>query len=306
MQQPIVVAGSTATGKTELAVAIAKTLGNVELINADSRQLLRTLHVGTCTPTPVDLDGIACHCLDLFEPGIRFSVADWLTSAKTAISDINSRGLRPLIVGGTGLYIRALVDGFDLAAVAPNPERRLELDAIAATAEGRGQLAARIKLADPAAAMTMDLNNPRRLTRAIEVLENRGTLTEVRGRAISLDAIWLGLDVAPELHRQWIQNRSEHLIRDGALRAEVEGALRGGLGADVISSAAIGYREILAVMNGEVSDSVAVEQVAQRTRRYAKAQRTWFRKEARINWLAREDGRLPLAEAQEHLFAHSA
>jgi len=294
----LAVVGPTATGKTPLAVAVAERLGAAELLNADSRQVIRGLHVATCAPTPAELRGVACHLLALHDPGEPFSVAGWLDAARAVLSDLRDGGVQPILVGGTGLYVSALVDGLDLARVPADPARRAERSAVAATAEGLAQLAAELSARDPDAAESVDLRNPRRVIRALEILDARGApLRNARGRSQATPATLIGLDAPRELHEALIERRSRGMLETGALVEEVHSALGRGVTRGALESAGIGYREALAVLDGTVTTEQAAALVAQRTRRYAKAQRTWFRRDRRIRWLQRGEGPLePLVD----------
>jgi len=284
------VVGPTATGKTALAVAVARRLGGAELLNADSRQVIRGLRAGTCAPTPEELQGVACHLLALHDPGEPFSVADWLEHARAALADLERRAVQPVIVGGTGLYVSALVDGLDLARVPADPLRRAERAGLAAEPGGLEQLAAELGARDPGAAATVDLRNPRRVIRALEILDAHGPpLHRARGRAAqAIPATLVALDVPREVHHEWIAARSRRMLQTGSLLEEVHSALGRGITRDALESAGIGYRECLAVIDGRVSPEQGAELLAQRTRRYAKAQRTWFRRDPRIRWLRRD------------------
>jgi tRNA dimethylallyltransferase len=289
----LAIVGPTATGKTPLAVAVANHLRPpAELLNADSRQVIRGLHVGTCAPTPEELRGIPAHLLALHDPGTPFSVADWLTQAHSTLQDLQARTTQPILVGGTGLYITALIDGLDLARVPADPERREQRAAIAAQPGGLAQLAAELHRADPAAAETIDLHNPRRIIRALEILDAHGPpLHRARSRSQTpIPATIIGLDAPPDLHAQLIEQRSRSMFETGAILDEVHSTLGRGISRTALESAGIGYREALAVSDGLVTSEQAAQLVAQRTRRYAKAQRTWFRRDRRIRWLERDAG----------------
>jgi len=283
----LVITGPTATGKTPLAVAVAERLGAAELVNADSRQVIRGLSVGTCAPSAGELRGVRCHLVGVRDPGEPFAVAAWLRLARPAVEDIHGRGALPLVVGGTGFYIGALVDGLDLAEVEPDPVTREWRFALAERPEGLAELAAELGRRDPEGAAGVDLRNPRRVVRALEILDAHGTLA-ARGRSAPLPATQLALDAAPELHRRLVEERSRRLLGDGALLAEVEAALGRGVGRAALDAAGIGYREALAVRDGLCGVDDAVDRLVRRTLRYAKAQRTWFRRDPRIRWMERD------------------
>jgi tRNA dimethylallyltransferase len=287
----LAIVGPTATGKTALAVATAERLGSAELLNADSRQVIRGLHVATCTPTPEELHGIACHLLALHDPGKPFSVAEWVAAARRTVANLHARGIQPVVVGGTGLYVSALVDGLDLARAPAESARRAERGAIAAKPDGLARLADELARRDPDAATSIDLRNPRRVIRALEILDTHGPpLHRARGRSEPIPATLIGLDAPRDLHDAMIERRSRAMLETGSLLEEVHSALGRGVPRDALDTAGIGYREALAVIDGQVTPDQAAALVAQRTRRYAKAQRTWFRKDPRIRWLERDAG----------------
>jgi tRNA dimethylallyltransferase len=285
----LVVAGPTATGKTPLAVAVAERLGAAELVNADSRQVIRGLTVGTCAPTPAELRGVPCHLLGVRDPGEPFTVAAWLRLARRAVADIHGRGAVPVVVGGTGFFVGALVDGLALADIEPDAATRERRFALAERPGGLAELAAELGRRDPDGAAGIDLRNPRRVVRALEILDGRGSLA-ARGRTGVLPATQVALAVAPELHRRLVEERSRRLLGGGALLAEVEEALARGVGRAALDAAGIGYREALAVLDGVCGVDDAVDLLVRRTLRYAKAQRTWFRRDPRIRWLQRDAG----------------
>ncbi len=284
----IAVVGPTATGKTALAVLLAERLGSTELLNANSRQVLRGLRIGTNAPSTLELRGIACHLLELADPGEPFSVADWLAAARRCLDQLGDRAVRPFLVGGTGLYVRSLLDGFDLSGSAPDPERRAALNAAARTPHGLVQLAAELERRDPRGAAAIDLRNPRRVVRALELVEEHGGVAAGRRRvAGGVSATVIGLDAEPVLHRQWIEERAAAMLHAG-LVAETEKALRRGVPRAALEASGIGYREAIGVIAGRMGEVEAAAEIARRTRRYARAQRTWFRADSRVRWLLRQ------------------
>ena len=285
----VAVVGPTATGKTALAVLLARAIGSAELVNADSRQVLRGLHVGTNRPGPEDLEGVPCHLLGITDPGAPFSVADWLAAARACLASLDLRGMRPIVVGGTGLYVRALLDGLELDGAPPDPARRATLNASAASPEGLVALAGELRRRDPEGAAGIDLRNPRRVVRATEIVEACGSLAG-RGRTgATRPSVRIGLDAAPDLHRGWIAERARAMLAGGLLE-ETAAALARGVPPEALGASGIGYREALAVLDGRLSETAAVAEIVRRTARYAKAQRTWFRADRSVVWLHRERG----------------
>lgn len=301
-QRLIAVVGPTCTGKTRFGVGLAQHLGAAELINADSRQLRRGLHVGTCAPTRAELGSVRCHLLDQAEPGEDYSVAQWVVSAVAVLDDMQQRGTQPILVGGTGLYVTALIDGYDFAAVAPDPGRRAERTRLAETGAGRAQLAAEIRQRDPDALTSVDVHNPRRLIRALEIIDERGRLQDTRG-SVPRPALMVGLDVPKPVHQRWVELRCVSMFAGGAILDETAGALERGYSRAALDAAGIGYREAIAVLDGSCSAAQAVAASVRRTLRYAKAQRTYFRRDQRVNWLDATGDAVALIEESLTLLA---
>jgi tRNA dimethylallyltransferase len=281
----LVVVGPTCSGKTALAVAVAQALTPAELLNADSRQVRRGLRVGTCAPSPSELKGVRCNLLDLSDPGEPFSVADWLTAARLCLDRLDRSGARPVVAGGTGLYVTALVDGFDLARVPPDPARRADRSELAATAEGLAALAAELLSRDPEGAAAIDQRNPRRVIRALEILDAKGgSLRDAQQRALPREAVMVGLDVARPVHTRWIEHRIAAMFDSGGIQQEVRWLLGRGLDRQAIVGCGIGYGEALDLIEGHIGIEAAMQATMRRTLRYARAQRTWFRRDARLVW----------------------
>jgi tRNA dimethylallyltransferase len=281
----LVIVGPTCTGKTALAVSAALALAPAELLNADSRQVRRGLRVGTCAPGPGELRGVPCNLLDLCDPGEPFTVADWLDAARGCLERLDRAGTRAVVAGGTGLYVTALVDGFDLARVPPDPERRVERGDVAGTPEGLETLAAELRRRDPQGAATVDQRNPRRVIRALEILDaGGGSVLATRTRSAARAAVMVGLDLARPEHERWIEHRTASMFDTGALQGEVRMLLDRGHDPRTIAGCGIGYQEALDNLEGRVDVNAAKEATVRRTLRYARAQRTWFRRDPRIRW----------------------
>jgi tRNA dimethylallyltransferase len=281
----LVVIGPTCSGKTALAVAAAQRLAPAEMLNADSRQVRRGLRVGTCAPRPSELHGVRCHLLDLCDPGEMFTVADWLMAARRSLERLDRAGSRAVVAGGTGLYVTALIDGFDLAQVPPDPVRRADRSELAATPEGLEALAAELRRRDPAGAPQIDQRNPRRVIRALEILDAKGgSVIAARKRGTPRPAVMIGLDVARPVHARWIEHRIAGMFDSGGIQDEVRWLLGRGLDRAVIGSCGIGYSEALDLIEGHIDLEAAMQATMRRTLRYARAQRTWFRRDNRITW----------------------
>lgn len=279
------IVGPTCSGKTALAVTAASVLQPAEMLNANSRQLRRGLRVGTCAPSPAELHGVRCNLLDLCDPGEPFTVADWLTAARRCLERLDRAGARGVVAGGTGLFVNALVDGFDLAQVPPDPARRAERTLQATTAEGLGALVAELRRRDPDGAETIDLQNPRRVVRALEILDAKGgSVVAARQRTAPRPAVMVGLEVARPTHARWIEHRIAAMFDSGGLQDEARWLRSRGLDDAVIGSCGIGYAEALDLIDGRIGIDAAMQATMRRTLRYARAQRTWFHRDDRITW----------------------
>jgi tRNA dimethylallyltransferase len=289
--------GPTATGKTALALEVAERLG-AEIVSADSRQLYRSLDVGTAKPTAAERARVPHHCLDLVDPDALFDAARFRGAAAAAIDDVRRRGRPVLVVGGTGLYVRALLGG--LCAAPPRaPALRA---ALARKLEERGPVALHRGLAalDPAAAARIAPRDTVRVVRALEVGLATGmplSAWQARHRfaAAPYDALVVGLTrPTPELDAR-LAARAREMVAAGFLD-EVRALRARGLGADAPGLRAVGYREMLACVEGRLAPEAALAATVRATRRLAKRQRTWFRREPGIRWRHPERDRALVAE----------
>jgi tRNA dimethylallyltransferase len=280
----IVVVGPTAAGKSDLAVELALRLGG-EVVNADSMQLYRGMDVGTAKLGMEERRGVPHHLLDVWDVTETASVADYQRAARAAIADIHRRGRVPLLVGGSGLYVRAVIDDLDFPGT--DPELRARLDAQLAEL-GPAALHARLAECDPAAAASILPSNGRRVVRALEV-------TEMTGRPFSAsmpsyedakdDATQVGLAVPrPELDAR-IVTRVERMWSAGLVE-EVRRLEPYGLREGLTASRALGYAQVLRFLSGEWSEEHAREETVRATRRFARRQESWFRRDPRIRWIA--------------------
>lgn len=277
------IVGPTATGKTELALALAQRLG-VEILVADSRQVYRGMDVGTAKPDQAAQRAVPHHLLDIADPDEPVTVAEWVERARALVPEIAARGRLPLVVGGTGLYVAALVDGHDYASQPYSPEIRQRLaDELAA--DGLEPLAARLRAADPGTAV--DLRNPRRVLRALERISGGGAAPEAvpyAGRVVTL-----ALDRPREVLYRRIDERTRWMFTAGGLLDEVRRLLDAGYDAALRPMTGHGYREAIALLVGEWSLERAIDVTARHTRQYAKRQLSWFRRDGRIVWLRAAD-----------------
>lgn len=287
MQKLIVVCGPTATGKTELAVRLCRTLSG-EVISADSMQIYSELTIGTARPDETEMGGVPHHLLGFVPPEASFSVADYVAAARAAIDEIAARGRQPVVAGGTGLYITSLCDGVRFGAFKGDSEIREQLRR-EAEEKGGEVLLARLRGIDPEAAEKLHPNDTFRLTRALEIYLTTGvTKTEWERRskaeAPAFDLRMIGLtfrDRATLYER--IDRRVDRMVERG-LVAEAEGLWRRGLGG-AQSMRAIGYKELVEHFEGRCTLAEAVAAIKQNSRRYAKRQLTWFRRDERISFL---------------------
>lgn len=279
-----VLCGPTAVGKTALAVPLAERLG-AEIICADSRTLYRRMAIGTAKPTEVERQRVPHHMVDVADPAETVTLAHYQRLARTAIAEIRARGRLPLLVGGTGLYIRALVDDWRIPEVPPDPALRATLDA-EEEARGPGHLHARLSALDPLAASRIHPRNRRRLIRALEVVLASGRpISEQQGRSRTPGpAVQVGLSMAREALYRRIDARVDAQIAAG-LVDEVRGLLAEGIVASAPAMQALGYKEIAAWLGGAYGFEEAVRLLKRNTRRFAKRQLTWFRRDPRIVWV---------------------
>jgi tRNA dimethylallyltransferase len=282
----VVVAGATATGKTGLAIRLAEWLATegraAEVISADSRQVYRGLDIGTAKATAEDRARVAHHGLDLVEPDVPFSVADFTRHAREVLDELGRRNGVAILAGGTGLYLRAVARGLDTAALPSDPEMRARIEA-ALGADGLEPAVARLRAIAPALAATIDTRNPRRVGRALEIAELRGDgpLPEPVGYPGPL--AWIGLRVEPERHTRWILERARAQFAAGLV--EEARALRERFDPGLPAFSAIGYRESWAVLDGTLTREAAIELDAARNVAFSRRQRTWFRAEPGIGWI---------------------
>ncbi len=299
MDKIICVVGPTASGKTALAVELAK-FTDGEVVSCDSMQIYRYLNIGTAKPTREEMQGIPHHMIDILEPDEDFSVGRYVEMATPIVEDILSRGKTAIIAGGTGLYVDNLIKGGEFA---PYPatgcreklEERLQ-------SEGLEALIAELRSIDPVA-LEKSQNNPRRIIRALEVFQETGeTITAHNLRTAALpprfDPLWIGVDYVnrQDLYDR-IDLRVELMVKDGLLD-EIREILSSGIPEKATAMQAIGYKEFIDAMAGRSTIEEAIAQVQQSSRRYAKRQLTWFKRNEKIHWLRRAPG-----QAAEEIFS---
>ena len=280
MSRVLAVVGPTATGKSELGLTLAERLGG-EVVNADSMQLYRGMDIGTAKPGPAERRGLPHHLLDVWEVTERASVAEYQRLARTAIDAVLGRGRLPVLVGGSGLYVRAALDHLDFPGTDPALRARLEAELAAA---GPAALHARLSQVDPAAAREILPSNGRRLVRALEVVELTGRpfAAILPAPAPVYDAVQVGLDRSDVDGRVGIRvNRMWAAGFVGEVRALAERGLREG----PTASRALGYQQVLAALDGRYDEATARAETVRATRRFVRRQRSWFRRDGRVVWL---------------------
>ena len=292
MPELLVVTGPTATGKTALGAALARLLDG-EVVGADSMQIYRGMDIGTAKPTAAEMGGVPHHMIDVADPSERFSAARWAAMASACVDDILARGRVPVVVGGTELYIDALLRRADFAAAPGDSGLRAQLEA---EYDALGGEAFRRRLAevDPARAEKLAPGDKKRLVRALEVFRLTGeTITAHDERSRREPPRYTSMKVAldfTERERLYerIDRRAAQMFADG-LADEVRGLLAAGLSERCTAMQAIGYKETAAYLRGETSLDEAIERVQRESRRYAKRQLTWLRREEGVRWLRWEN-----------------
>jgi len=288
----IAVVGPTATGKSALGVSLAKAVGG-EVVNADSMQLYRGMDIGTAKLTEAEREGVVHHLLDVWPVTRTASAAAYQQLARDVIDDIRARGRTPVLVGGSGLYVRAVIDRIDFPGT--DEALRAGLEAELATA-GPAPLYQRLQQQDPAAAAAILPGNGRRIVRALEVIELTGrpfTATlpryDDRSGAAWCDAVQIGLDLPDAALDQRVDMRVERMF-DAGLVDEVRVLETEGLRDGRTARAALGYRQVLEMLDGTCTEPAARAATARATRRFVRRQRSWFRRDPRVTWVPTNNG----------------
>jgi len=278
----IAVVGPTASGKSDLAVALAAALGG-EVVNADSMQLYRGMDVGTAKLSAAERRGVPHHLLDVWDVTETASVADYQQRARAVVDGLRAAGRTPVVVGGSGLYVRAVLDHLEFPGTDPDVRARLEAELADA---GPGVLHARLAGVDPEAAAAILATNGRRIVRALEVVEITGgrfTATLPQQRDV-YPSVQIGLDVPRPVLDARIDGRVAlmwaHGLVDEVRRLEAVGLRRG-----VTASRALGYAQVLRMLDDELTEPEAIEDTQRTTRRFARRQDTWFKRDERVVWL---------------------
>ena len=286
----IVITGPTATGKSALATELSKLIGG-EIVSADSMQIYKHMDIGTAKPSPKELEDVRHHLIDIIHPSDEYSVSKYVHDAVLCIDDIFSRGKTPVITGGTGLYIDSLLSGRDFSARNNNGLRE-ELEAEYET-KGGEFLLSKLSEFDTQSAETLHPNDKKRIVRAIEVYKTSGkTISthniETRQLPPRYEAVKIALTYSDRaMLYDKINDRVDKMI-DAGFEKEVRMLQKMNIPKNSTAMQAIGYKEMLKAIDGEISMSEAIEQIKQESRRYAKRQLTWLRRDKTVQWLVRE------------------
>jgi tRNA dimethylallyltransferase len=293
MPRVVAVVGPTATGKSALGIALAQHLGG-EVINADSMQLYRGMDIGTAKLSPEERQGIPHHVLDVWDVTATASVADYQAHARACIDALLARGITPVLVGGSGLYLRAVLDPIEFPGTDPLVRAQLESELAEV---GPERLHARLAEADPATAAALSPLNGRKIVRALEVIAITGepfTAGLPSYDDAVYDTVQIGLDIDTSVLDDRLARRVDVMYEQG-FEAEVRRLDVLGLRDGVTASRALGYAQLLAVIDGRLTDSAARVDTVRATRRFVRRQRSWFRRDPRITWL--DSATDPTAEA---------
>jgi tRNA dimethylallyltransferase len=300
----IAIVGATATGKSRLALALAERLaGGGEIVNADALQAYRGFDIGTAKPDAAERRRVPHHLIDVLDPAERYSAGEFARRARAAIDAIRARGRRPLVVGGSGLYLRALVSGIS-PIPASDPRLRAELRRRAA-AEGLAPLVAELARLDPPTAARLPPCDTQRVLRALEVALASGRplsawIAEQPFGSQRIAAVRIGLTLPRAILYDRIAGRVARMVEEGWTE-EVRGLLQRGLTPDLPAFQAIGYRQLVYYVRGEWSLAKTIDETVRATRRFAKRQETWFRKEPDVTWFSAEDLDRRIPQVLEHV-----
>lgn len=287
----IVIVGPTAVGKTYVSIELAKKLGT-EIISADSMQIYKGMDVGTAKIKTEEMQGIKHHMIDLVYPDENYSVSDFKREAEKNIDEIISRGKVPVIVGGSGLYVNSLIYDLDFSNAKSNEKLR-DYYTYYHKEHGEDALYEKLKKIDPESAEKIHKNNVKRVIRALEVYDLTGrkfseTNTDIRKKSSKYDFILIGLSMDRKILYERINERVDKMINEGLVE-EVKSLLDKGFEKNLISMQAIGYKEIIEFLEGNITFEEAVNILKQNTRHFAKRQFTWFLKDENVKWFDIED-----------------
>lgn len=278
MSKIIVILGPTASGKTDLAIKLAKKF-NGEIINADSRQVYKGMDIGTAKPTKKEMRGIRHYLLDIASPKRHFTVTQYRKLALKAINKIQKKGKIPILCGGTGFYIQAVIDGIVIPEVKPDWKLRKKLEK-----KSVKELYKILKKLDPERAKTIEKENPRRLIRAIEICKKIGKVPPLKFNPLPYPVLIIGIKKSKKELNEKIKKRFFKWLKDGLI-LEVIRLRKSGLSLKRIEEFGMHYREIAKYFQGKSSEKEMVENSIKEIQNYAKRQMTWFKKDKRIKWV---------------------
>lgn len=295
----VFIAGPTASGKTALGAALAEKFGG-EVVSADSMQIYKGIHIASAAPDSGEMLGVPHHMLEFLEPEQSFSVAEYVNAARGVIADINARGKLPFVVGGTGLYISSLADNTVYADEPTDLDLRKELNTLF-DKEGAEKMLERLSVFDPESAARLHPNNRRRIIRAFEVYRLTGhSITEQNILSKEgekyIEPLLIGITYRDREKLYERINRRVDIMLENGLEDEARAALSRTSGGAV---QAIGHKELAEYIKGECSLKEAAESLKRQTRRYAKRQLTWFKRDKRINWIYADESADPAGEAEK-------
>ena len=291
MSLPLLLAivGPTASGKTALSILLAEKLGG-DIISADSRQIYRYLDIGTAKPAPEELQRVAHQFINILDPDQYYNAADYGQQARAKIDELLKQNKQPILVGGSGLYVRAVIDGF-FEGPGKNSEMREQLEHEARTL-GSEILFERLKKIDPISATKMDATKLRRVIRALEVYYTTGKsisdLHSIQEMKIPFDTVQFGCEWERKVLYHRIEQRVDRMIENGLID-EVRGLLEKGYSRGINALNTVGYKEVIDYIDGKITKEDMIRLMKQNTRRFAKRQLTWFRADKRIRWIPMND-----------------
>ena len=283
----IVIVGPTASGKTALSIELAKKI-NGEIVSCDSMQIYKDMNIGSAKPTSKEMQGIKHYMIDIVSPEERFSVAEYKKKAENAIDEILSQKKVPIVVGGTGLYVNSLIYGIEYNEIEFDEEYRKKLEAIAVTPEGLEKLYQKAQHIDSKAMEIISKNDKKRIIRVLEIYHSTGkTKTELeiesRKNGVKYDYKVFGINMERERLYYRINKRVDIMLQEGLIE-EVEDLIKK-YKKFPTAMQGLGYKEVVEYLDGKLSKNEMIEKIKQETRRYAKRQLTWFRKNKKIIWL---------------------